>query len=70
MILSTTVVAVLASSGLFMIVHDKATWGMILLLGIVLAELYRRTGSLWAAMAFHACHNCLTVAWLLLNERA
>jgi membrane protease YdiL (CAAX protease family) len=45
----------------FMLLHEPFTWITVFALGIVLGLLRLRTSDLWAPLAFHVCHNAVTL---------
>ena len=63
---------IVGSSLIFALVHPPAAGGalQIFLIGLVLAWLYEKAGSLWPSMALHCCNNAIgitliyTVLWL------
>lgn len=54
---------VLVSSALFALAHDL--WAAAFLAGLVYAQLYRRTGNLWASVLAHATTNLALAVWVL-----
>lgn len=63
--------AIVLSSAVFALLHSNVVWlGLpILLLGILLARLFERTGSLWPPIAAHALFNLSAVAmWFVVRS--
>jgi membrane protease YdiL (CAAX protease family) len=64
------VTAILVSGAIFSLEHlqfQPATLLMLMLMGCFLAELYRRTGTLWCGILLHAINNGIAV-WMLANS--
>jgi CAAX prenyl protease-like protein len=55
--------AVLGSSGLFMLAHPL--WLAAVITGVIYAQLYRRTGTLWAPIIAHAVTNGVLGIWVV-----
>ncbi|HEY9775930.1 MAG TPA: CPBP family intramembrane glutamic endopeptidase [Planktothrix sp.] len=64
------VAAVVASSLVFTLMHFQFDWAavQIFLAGCFLAELYRRSGTLWTGIVCHACNNGFTVLFLAMSS--
>jgi membrane protease YdiL (CAAX protease family) len=61
--------AYIGSAALFAVSHlSPIQFAPLFLLGLALAAIYRRTGSLLAAMAMHATFNAITVAIVFLDR--
>jgi len=54
------------SSLIFTLVHPPGAGGalQIFLVGLVLAWLYEKAGSLWPSMALHCCNNAIGISWI------
>ncbi len=62
--------AILLSSFLFALVHlDPYVFLQVFLLGLVLAYLFEKTGTLLASISVHIFHNTATLAYLLWNKQ-
>ena len=60
------VVAVVLSAGVFALAHGlNVVFAAALLLGVVNAVLYERTGSIWPPVAAHATFNLISFALVL-----
>jgi membrane protease YdiL (CAAX protease family) len=59
-------IAAVVSSACFAAVHERAAMPAIFVVGLLLSWVALRGGGLWAAMAFHALHNGITV-WVHLS---
>ena len=53
--------AVVINGVIFAIVHPPIAFPAVLMLGMVAAMVFRRTGSLWPAVTTHAVYNALVV---------
>jgi membrane protease YdiL (CAAX protease family) len=53
--------AAFASAIFFAVLHPPVAWLPVATLGVVNAQLFRRTGSLTAAVAVHAAYNAVVI---------
>ena len=65
------IVAVVGSAVIFAVAHGFNTvFPAALVVGLITAEIYRRSGSIWPAVVVHAVHNLPTVPVLVATAAA